>query len=68
MTEPDLITQAEAANLLEPRGVSFGALRSAINDGRIPTTARYGKQLVRRSDVLKVFGDGPRRRGRKPVP
>jgi hypothetical protein len=44
----DLITQSEAAEL---RGVSLSAIANMVRRGRLDTVERFGKTLVRRSQV-----------------
>lgn len=45
----DLITQDEAAEL---RGVSRSAISELVRRGRLSTVEKYGRKLLRRSEVL----------------
>jgi hypothetical protein len=44
----DLITQSEAAEL---RGVSLSAIANLVRRGRLDVVERFGKSLVKRSQV-----------------
>jgi len=58
----DLITQSEAADL---SGRSVAALNDLVRRGRLQSFARYGRNLVSRSDVLAFE---PSQGGRPPKP
>lgn len=47
----DLITQSEAAEL---RGVSLSAIANLVKRGRLDKVERFGKTLVKRSQVLAL--------------
>ena len=61
----DLITQSEAAEL---RGVSLSAIANLVRRGRLDKVERFGKTLVKRSQVqalddLRGWPKGKRRKG-----
>lgn len=47
----DLITQSEAAEL---RGVSLSAIANLVRRGRLDKVERFGKTLVKRSQVVSL--------------
>ena len=60
----DLITQSEAAEL---RGVSLSAIANLVRRGRLDKVERFGKTLVKRSQVqalddLRGWPKGKRRK------
>ena len=62
----DLITQSEAAEL---RGVSLSAIANLVRRGRLVKVERFGKTLVKRSQVqalndLRGWPKGKTRKGR----
>jgi hypothetical protein len=61
----DLITQSEAAEL---RGVSLSAIANLVRRGRLDKVERFGKTLVKRSQVqalgdLRGWPKGKKRKG-----
>jgi hypothetical protein len=60
--DEDLITQAEAAEL---RGVTTQAINELIQRGRLATVGKYGRQLLRRADVLSFEPQTHKRKATK---
>lgn len=60
------VTIRDALYLVDYTGITLEAIRGAIDQGRLPFVRRYGRRVVKRVDVLEMYGRGFLKRGPKP--